>query len=131
YIPTIENGINFYEEGWSRDKIKEVFDHSVATMSRFDEELRLVTLQGNPVWVRAIGFPVADNNGKCVWMYGTFQDIHDRKMAEILLEKEKRISDNIIESTGVGTWEGKYFGDEVIINERFAEILGYDINELP
>ena len=131
YIPTIENGINFYEEGWSRDKIKEVFAHSIATLSDYDVELRLVTLQGNPVWVRAIGFPVADGNGKCIRMYGTFQDIHDRRMAEILLEKEKRISDNIIESTGVGTWEGKYFGDEVIINERFAEILGYDINELP
>ncbi|MDG1766095.1 MAG: PAS domain-containing protein, partial [Flavobacteriales bacterium] len=61
YAPTIENGINFYEEGWSRDKIKEVFAHSVATLSDYDVELRLVTLQGNPVWVRAIGSPVADS----------------------------------------------------------------------
>lgn len=131
YKPSIENGIGFYEEGWSRDKIKEIFAHSIATMSDYDVELKLVTSQGQPLWVRAIGSPVADGNGQCIRMYGTFQDIHDRKMAQLQLEKEKRIADNIIESTGVGTWEGKYFDDEVIINERFAEMLGYTKKELP
>ena len=131
YVPELESAINFYEEGWSRNRIRDILEHAMAELVDYDVELRIISQTKGPIWVRALIFPEADTHGKCVRLYGTFQDIHDRKIAELRLEKEKRISDNIIESTGVGTWEGKYFGDEVIINERFAEILGYDVNELP
>jgi len=131
YVPELESAINFYEEGWSRNRIRDILEHAMAELVDYDVELRIISQTKGPIWVRALIFPEADAHGKCVRLYGTFQDIHDRKMAELLLEKEKRISDNIIESTGVGTWEGKYMGDEIIINDRFAEILGYEINELP
>lgn len=131
YVPTVETGIAFYEEGWSRDTIREVLSKAMEDLSDHDIELRLVTLQGKAIWVRVILFAEGNAEGKCVKVYGTFQDIHDRKMAELRLAKEKRKLDYILESTGVGTWQVSYQGEKTILSERFAEILGYKLEELP
>jgi PAS domain S-box-containing protein len=131
FVPDLEKGIEFYEEGWSRDTIQIILAEAMEDLQERDVELRLVTQKGNALWVRAILVPVGDENGKCIKMYGTFQDIHDRKLAQLKLNKERRKLSYIIESTGVGTWEGRYHGEKLAINERFAQILGYELEELP
>ena len=47
-----------------------------------------VTAKGNDKWVRSIGIPVI-KNGKVIKVYGTFQDITERKKAEILLKENQ------------------------------------------
>ena len=131
FIIDIEKGISFYEEGWSRDTILKIYNEAIEDLQERDVELRLVTHKGNVRWVRSILVPVGDENGKCIKMYGTFQDIHDRKLAELRLDKERRKLAYILESTGLGTWQGAYLGGKTTISERFAEILGYKLEELP
>jgi PAS domain S-box-containing protein len=131
FVPDVEKGIEFYEEGWSRDTIQIILAEAMQDLQERDVELRLVTQKGNALWVRAILVPVGDENGKCIKLYGTFQDIHDRKLAQLRLDKERRKLSYIVESTGVGTWEGRYHGEKTVINERFAQILGYELEELP
>ena len=46
--------------------------------SSWDTELIIVTAKGRELWVRAKG-EVEMINGKCVRMYGTFQDIDEKK----------------------------------------------------
>lgn len=50
----------------------------------FDIEFPIVTAKGNERWVRAICTPEF-SGGVCVRLYGSFQDIHDRKKAELEL----------------------------------------------
>ncbi|GAB5539870.1 MAG: hypothetical protein Salg2KO_19730 [Salibacteraceae bacterium] len=100
YEPTLESGINFYKEGYSRDKIQEVFNKAISDGAYYDEELEIVTAKENVRWVRAIGIPYM-KNGKCTRVNGTFQDIDERKRSEKaiheLLEKtseqNKRLHD--------------------------------------
>ncbi len=60
----------------------------------------------------------------------TFIDITKRRRAEQALAMEKRRLSNILEGTNVGTWEWNVQTGETIFNERWAEIVGYTLEEL-
>ncbi len=89
YVPTLESGINFYKEGRSRNRITEVVQRGIDEGTPWHEELQLVTAQGKEVWVVAKG-EAAFIDGKCVRLFGSFQDINDRKLAEIEARSEAR-----------------------------------------
>jgi len=47
---------------------------------------------------------------------------------EIELKRDR--ADNILEGTNAGTWDWNILNGEMIINRRWAEMVGYSINEL-
>lgn len=87
YIPDINTGINFYKEGKSRDRITELVKEAMKTESVWHEELQIITAKGKELWVVAHGeSSIVD--GVCVRVFGSFQDINDRKLAEIIALEE-------------------------------------------
>ncbi|TFF37470.1 PAS domain S-box protein [Mucilaginibacter psychrotolerans] len=86
YEPNLETGISFYKTGESREKISSVIEKALTDGSPWNEELQLVDLVGNEVWVRALGNAEFEN-GTCKRLYGTFQDINENKKAEIALQR--------------------------------------------
>lgn len=58
------------------------------------------------------------------------KEIDNRILADISLEIEKKRLASIIEGTHVGTWEWNVKTGENIVNERWAEIFGYSLDEL-
>jgi two-component system CheB/CheR fusion protein len=62
--------------------------------------------------------------------FTTFYEITDIRRAEQLLSEEKRRLASILQGTNVGTWEWNVQTGEVIFNERWANIIGYDLAEL-
>jgi PAS domain S-box-containing protein len=91
FVPDINTAIQFYTEGESREKIQKLVSDAMITGGSWDVELTIMTAKGNERWVRAIGNSEIAH-GKCKRIYGSFQDIHQRKVTELRL---KRISDNI------------------------------------
>ncbi len=87
FVSTVENGIQFYKEGYSRERIAQVVANAIEKGEPFDEELQIVTAKGNTVWVRALGL-VEFEDGECKRLYGTFQDINARKKLEHELIKQ-------------------------------------------
>lgn len=87
----LESRINFYKEGESREKIREALNRAIQHGEPWDLELELVTAKGNERWVRAIG-EVEFVNGEASRIYGSFQDIHDRKSVE---ERLKNTTNNL------------------------------------
>lgn len=57
-------------------------------------------------------------------------DLTERKQAEEALAREKRRLADIIAGTHVGTWEWNVQTGETIFNDRWAEMIGYTIEEL-
>ncbi len=57
-------------------------------------------------------------------------DITERKRAEVILMDKRVRLQGIIEGTNVGTWEWNIQTGETVYNERWAEIIGYRLNEL-
>ncbi len=84
FIPDLSKGINFYKKGESRDNITKAVDKAMTEGASFQLDLQIVTALKNERWVRAIGLSEM-KNGRCVRLYGTFQDIHDKKVAELEL----------------------------------------------
>ncbi|MBU6340548.1 MAG: PAS domain S-box protein [Bacteroidetes bacterium] len=79
--PSLEHAFSYYKEGYSRDTIRQLVDGAIQHGIPYQAELQIITTQGKPVWIRTIGKPVMED-GKCVRLYGTFQDINELKAAE-------------------------------------------------
>jgi PAS domain S-box-containing protein len=57
-------------------------------------------------------------------------DISERKQTQDLLLSERERLAGIIEGTNVGTWEWNIQTGETIFNDRWAEIIGYTLDEI-
>lgn len=86
YEPSLATGLNFYKEGDSRDRITAAINKSMVDGLSYSEDLQLVNALGQELWVRTIGHCQL-KDGKCIRMYGTFQDITESKNAELALKK--------------------------------------------
>ncbi|WP_264522179.1 PAS domain S-box protein [Flavobacterium sp. N1994] len=81
YIPKLKSGVHFYKKGISRNKINKYIKQAFKTGKSWDDEFQIVTGKGNERWVRVIG-EAELVDGKFNRIYGSFQDIDDRKKAE-------------------------------------------------
>ncbi len=89
YVPDLETAINFYKEGEARDLIRQKVQEAIELGKPWDVELQIITAKNNECWIRSIG-ETEFVNGKCQRIYGSFQDIDQRKKAEEkLIESEK------------------------------------------
>ena len=71
-----------------------------------------------------------DEHGRVITIRGYMFDITDSRAAELELKEERRRLAAILDGTHVGTWEWTVPSGEVIFNERWAEIVGYSMDEL-
>ena len=111
YAPNLETGINFYKQGESRERIKRAVEEGIQYGKSWELELELVTAKGRDIWVRAHGNPFFVD-GKCVRLFGVFQDISKQKFTEAALKESREAAmANAIrlqlayDSIGMGIWE--------------------------
>lgn len=87
FVPTLEAGLSYYKGG-NHKRIVEAIDHAINQGTAYDLELEITTATSRPTWVRVVGTPEF-KSGTCTRLYGTFQDIHEKKAAEQELVNEK------------------------------------------
>ncbi len=83
--------------GWERaphpddaPRIMEAWTHALKTGQRYGIEYRIRIASGEYRWMRSTASPRHDDAGGIIKWYGTTEDIHDRKQAELaLLQSEK------------------------------------------
>ena len=68
--------------------------------------------------------------GSDIFLYNSSRDITERKRHEEALANQSRRLSDIIEGTHVGTWEWNVQTGATVFNERWADILGYTLDEL-
>ncbi len=96
YIPSLAEGINFYKAGEHRSKIEQSVNECIQTGKPWDVALIIITAHGKEKWIRAIGegeFVC----GRCVRLYGSFQDIDSRKKAELAATEALQERNTILE----------------------------------
>src|SRR6056297_2116743 len=96
----------------------------------YDQIVRYRHKNGSTVWIRCRGLIVRDEKGKPVRMLGAHQDITFLKVKEREMEEERQQLKGIIEGTNVGTWEWNVQTGDTVFNEKWAEMIGYQLNEI-
>ncbi|GGG91802.1 hypothetical protein GCM10011416_05640 [Polaribacter pacificus] len=84
YNPNLEEAINFYREDF-REMVQSKIENAIAHQKNWDFEAVIITANKNELWVRSIG-DAEFKNGKCIRLYGGFQDINTVKQAENRLQ---------------------------------------------
>lgn len=129
YIPNLEEAIFFYEPGDNRGRILTVLDRAINFGEKYEGKFTILTALGNRKWVQQTGIPeIVD--GRCIRLYGTFQDITEQEQQFFDLHKTKEIFENAIIGTNLGTWEWNIKTGERSYNERWAQMIGYSLAEL-
>ena len=84
---------------------------------------------GSLYWVDSVISPFFDDNG--IEKYISIRtDITQARAAQLELANERERLNNIIIGTRTGTWEWNVQTDALVINERWADIIGYALPEL-
>ncbi len=98
FIPDLETGIGFFAGPKYKKIITKRVQRCIDKGIPWDEELQLTTFKGNLRWVRTIGEAVMVN-GKCSKIFGSLQDITERKNSEKSLLQSQSYLKAIIENT--------------------------------
>ena len=102
--------------------IHRAYTQAIKTGTPFDLELQVHTKSKKLIWCRVKGESIYEN-GRCVKLRGTFQDITDRKLAEeVLRENQKQLSD-AMEIAHLAPWEYDVANDLFTFNDHFYNIF--------
>ncbi|HTL07247.1 MAG TPA: PAS domain S-box protein, partial [Chitinophagaceae bacterium] len=120
FVPNLATGVYFYKEGYARELISQKINDAIEFGNSWDVELIIITAKNNERWVRCIG-ETTFQNGTCVRIYGSFQDIDLRKRAE---ESLKELNAALEERVAQRTVELKKSNEEL---EAFSYSVSHDL----
>ncbi|WP_155854985.1 PAS domain-containing sensor histidine kinase [Cellulophaga baltica] len=121
YVPTLEKGINFYKAGYFRDTITSIVSGSIANGDSWDTELIIITANNTEKWVRARG-ETEIIDGKCVRVYGTFQDIHEQKLKDIAYTRLAERLKIATKTAKIGIWEYNYTNKNLFWSDEMFDL---------
>lgn len=123
FEPTAQSLVSLVRRGVSRGKLKHALDKSMNDGEGWDVELEIVTGTGQPRWIRMIA-ETETIEGEVVRIFGSVQDIHERKVAEITAQEVSEEKDLILSSIS----DAFYALDEewrfIYVNRKAEEIFG-------
>lgn len=99
-------------------------------INSYQLEKRYIHKNGAIIWA-ILGVSAIRNEDQSIKFFvSQIQDISQRKIAQKRLLKEKYRVSNILEGTNAGTWEWNVQTGKTIFNEKWANLIGYSLDEL-
>jgi len=92
-------------------------------------DFRMVNKSGSLHWGRVIAQPLYEG-ARLTGITGLIEDITNLKNGEEALRESEEKLTLAIEGSGAGLWDWRMQSGEIVINDRWAEILGYTLQEL-
>lgn len=109
------------------DKAKKLFNREIES---YNLEKRYLTKSGKIIWINLIASAVWDDQGQFKHFIAQMEEISLRKKFLDELQEQKNRLANVLEGTEVGTWEWNVQTGETLYNEKWAKILGYELEDL-
>ncbi|MEJ6535234.1 GAF domain-containing hybrid sensor histidine kinase/response regulator [Pseudoalteromonas lipolytica] len=100
FKPDLENAIQFYKQGESRQAIEKVVKEAIEQGKDWNIEIELITAKGNPIRVSTVG-KAEFKEGACVRIIGTFQDITKSVLLREELKKQKADAERTLEDRSI------------------------------
>jgi PAS domain S-box-containing protein len=125
YTLTPDKIKDFYKAGHDLEVITEAFAKAVEYGTSFDVEIPIITAKGNNRWIRVIG-ESEFINGVCTRVYGSVQDIDQRKKNEEALRISNERYEIVSKATNDSVWDWDIANNKVTRPARTLEsVLGY------
>ena len=128
YQPDLLTAINFYKEGESRDRVQALIESSMEDGTAYEEDLQMITAKGNEIWVAARG-RAEFSNGQCVRLYGSFQDITEKKTIQHKINKQNQRMALAADSASIGIWELNLVTNAIKWDEGMFKLYGIASNQ--
>jgi PAS domain S-box-containing protein len=126
---TVESTQVFYSSE-DRKQLEIVMERAIRTGEPWQMELQITTAKGKKLWVRSIGHP-ASENGVRKRLFGTFQDINEKKKAAVAIQQSRKLLEDILQSASeVSIIATDHEGIITLFNKGAEKLLGYDAKEL-
>lgn len=127
--PTREECPGLYTpESWAR--LSAAARHTFETGNPYDLELQVVRKDGKTRWIHANGIANRNGAGHVFQIVGVVRDITDRKLAEDKLRESEERYRATFEQAAIGIVHAAFDGRILRCNSRFAQIVGYTIDEI-
>ncbi len=111
-------------ESWPR--VSSIFKNAFDKGIPYEVDAEIIHANGSLHWVIARGEPVRDAEGRLVEMYGTVQDITERRLAEQQVRKLAQAVDQSPESISITGIDANI----EYVNDAFVRASGYSREEL-
>ena len=127
---TVEYFIQLLHED-DRDSVMTAISAALTQETPYIHQHRMCCPDGKIIWVLDRGRVVErDANGQPQRMVGSLIDMTERVEREQAFQIERQRLQNVIEGTRAGTWEWDVVSGEILVNTRWADMIGYQLDEL-
>lgn len=123
YKPSVEEAINFYKEGHSRNTIAMAVDNAMEKGESWNEKLQMVTADGREIWVIAAGKPIY-REGEIIGIIGTLQDITEHVLQEAKIRESEELLRMVIDSLPLNVYIKDSESRKILVNRSECEYLG-------
>jgi len=110
--------------------IGEVRDHTAGGAGEFYQTYRIVTAAGEVRWVDDWTVVERDGAGRARQYHGLLTDVTELHEARRELELSHRRLDLALQGADLGLWDWNARTGDVVFNERWAEMLGWRLDEI-
>lgn len=108
----------------------EVLYNKENNIDAFEQSYRLKHKNGQYRWFYDFTNFIRDRHNNLIEVRGYMFDQTILKQTENEIKSQKQRLDHIVKSTKLGTWEWNINTNEFIVNEQWANIIGYTLEEL-
>ncbi|MFO7937246.1 MAG: PAS domain S-box protein [Kiritimatiellia bacterium] len=133
YVNPAFRHIPGFSSAIEKKSLRELFGKN---MTKLISTLNNVCMTGRPESVEMyfaeqnIHLQLSVSNPQPGYIGCIFHDISKSKHLELMLSEERNRIADVLEGTNAGNWHWNLQSDELIINERWAQIIGYSADEL-
>jgi PAS domain S-box-containing protein len=111
-----------HPDDWARQR--QALDEAQQGLRHYDVEYRIILPDGGVRIVHSLGDITRDDSGRAVTMFGTVQDITERKQAEEAVKESQQLLNLVLATLPVGVSVVNQVGDVVLINAATKRIWG-------
>jgi PAS domain S-box-containing protein len=95
YTPDLQTAMDFYKPGANREMVQRVIDNAINYGEPWEMEMQMLTRTGREIWVKSMGKPIFQD-GVCTRLYGSIQDIDEKKKNELEVDRSRAILSSFV-----------------------------------
>lgn len=128
FLPTLDNAINFYTRGHSRNRISMGVHAALSNQTDYNDKLLIKTGKGKEKWIITACKAIA-KNGKTVKLVGTVQDITEQTAQDEKSKENENLLFTLINNLPINIYVKDKFSRKILVNKAETEFLGFENSE--